>query len=270
MKHWEDKIVVVTGGSAGLGFAIARQFALEGAVPVLVARNLEKLKSARSRLAEENLPADYVIADVTDAEAARKMIDEVVERHGKLDVLVNNVGKSIRTKITETTPEQYRDLMEANFMSAVNCSLPALKSLESSSGHIINIGSLAAKSAWPFIGPYTTSKFALAGFNHQLRVETPPNIHVMFVCPGPIQRDDSGKRYDEQSESLPDEAKKPGAGVSFSGIDPAMLAKKIVKGCRKRKIEILVPRKTRWMLVLGTISPGLGDWLLTRLNRKKK
>ncbi len=270
MKHWENKIVVVTGGSAGLGFAIAMRFALEGATAVLVARDRQQLKYAQNLFAKNDLTADYIVADVTDAKAAKNMINEVVERHGKLDVLVNNVGKSIRTRLSETTPEQYRELMEINFMSAVNCSLPALKHLTASSGHIVNIGSLSAKSAWPLVGPYTTSKFALGGFNHQLRVETPSNVHVMFVCPGPIKRDDSGQRYDEQSENLPDEARKPGAGVSFSGIDPLKLAAKITRGCRKRKIELLIPRKTRLMLVLGTLSPSLGDWLLTRLNRKKK
>jgi short-subunit dehydrogenase len=270
MRFWEKKFALITGGSAGLGLAIAREFARQGALPIMLARNESHLQNAQQALADENLKSDFIVADVTDEDQARKAIEKIIERYGSLDVLVNNVGKSIRADFEKTTTAQYRDLMEVNLMTAINCTMAALPHITETSGHIVNIGSLSSKTAWPFVGPYTTSKFALAGFSHQLRLESAANVHVMLVCPGPIKRQDAGERYKHQAESLPAEARKPGAGVSFRGIDPDELAKKIVRGCQKRKLEILVPKKTRLMLVLGTISPRLGDWLIKRLNTGKK
>lgn len=270
MRFWEKKFALITGGSAGLGFAIAREFARQGALPIMLARNESHLQNAQKKLAADDLNSDFVVADVTDEEQAKKAIEQIIERHGSLDVLVNNVGKSIRTDFEKTSTADYRDLMELNLMTAINCTMPALPHIAETSGHIVNIGSLSSKTAWPFVGPYTTSKFALAGFSHQLRLESPSNVHVMLVCPGPIQREDAGERYKDQAERLPVEARKPGAGVAFRGIDPSDLAKKIVRGCQKRKLEILVPKRTRFMIILGTISPRLGDWLIKRLNTRKK
>ena len=129
---------------------------------------------------------------------------------GRLDALVNAVGLSTRKLIKDTSLADYREYMAVNFESAVRCSLACIDLLVEARGHLVNIGSLSSKTAWPFMAPYTTSKMALAGFTQQLRLEGPAELHVMLVCPGPIRRNDAGQRYQDQTDGLPDEAAKPG------------------------------------------------------------
>lgn len=264
MSSWSQKVVAVTGGSAGLGLTIAKQFAARGVKIALIARSSETLKKAK-----QNFEADKVLtvsADVTNRQQTTDAIATIIDRFGQLDVLVNNVGKSCRTELFATTNDDYRSFMEINFLAAVNCTTAAIKALERTSGHVVNIGSLSCKTAWPFMAPYTTSKFALAAFNHHLRLEGPSNVHYMLVCPGPIKRDDAGVRYDDQTDGLPDSARKPGAGARLRGMSPEKLADQIITGCERRKLEIM-PFRTRMAYVALAWSPRLGDWILRRLKR---
>ena len=151
-------------------------------------------------------------------------VQTIVERFGRIDVWVNNVGKSGRTSFETCSIDDYRELMELNFFTAVRCTKAALPELEKSSGSVVLIGSLASRTGWKHISPYVTSKHALSGFAHQLRLEGPANVHSLFVCPGPIRRDDSATRYQQQASGLDDAAAAPGAGVKISGIDPQKLA----------------------------------------------
>ena len=265
MSQWNDKVVAVTGGSAGLGLAIARQFAGQGARVALLARDPDRLQQAAEAIGPENVLT--ISTDVTDPGQADQAIQRIVETFGRLDVLVNNVGKSVRIDLFETTLDEYRAFMDINVYSAINCTRAAIVALEESSGHVVNIGSLSCKTAWPFMGPYTTSKFALAAFNHQLRLEGPANVHVMLVCPGPIKRDDAGMRYDKQADGLPESARKPAAGARVRGVDPVELANQIIRGCEKRKLE-LMPWRARLIYVALAWSPRLGDWLLRRKMNK--
>ncbi len=265
MSRWSQKIVAVTGGSAGLGLAIAQRFAARGARLALLARDRERLKAAASNFSPADVAA--ISADVTDTEQARSAIAQVLERFGRLDVLVNNVGKSVRMELFETTLSDYRDFMNINLHAAVNCTRAAIDALRESSGHVVNIGSLSCKTAWPFLAPYTTSKFALAAFNHHLRLEGPSNVHYMLVCPGPIKRDDEGDRYDHQTAGMPEFARKPAAGAKVRGVDPDVLADKIIEGCEKRKLE-LMPFRARLIYVALSCSPGFGDWLIQRTMKR--
>ena len=88
---------------------------------------------------------------------------------------------------------------------------------------------------------------------------------MLLVCPGPIARDDSGKRYDEQSSDLPAAAKQPGGGVKLKGIPPALLAAKILQACQRRRPELVVPGKAKILFAISQLSPAMGDWLLKRL-----
>ena len=265
MSPWKDKIVVVTGASAGLGFTIAQSFAKRGAHPVLIGRDRQRLETACSELSRSDASCDSVVADVTNLDDCRKAFEAIVSRWGHIDALINNVGKSIRTDILQTTSEEYRELMETNFFSAVHCTQFALPELAKTSGHLVNIGSLSSKTAWPFLGPYTTSKFALAGYTQQLRLEGPANVHYLLVCPGPIDRGDAGQRYQKQVDTLPASAQEPAAGAKLKRISATALAEKIVRYCERRKPELVVPARTRLLFTLASLSPRWGDWLLRRL-----
>lgn len=269
MGIWNNKVVVVTGASDGLGRAIAMTFAAAGAHAVALARNESRLKDVCSQAQQQGLSLDWVVADVTNDQSIEEAIKEIVRRRGQIDVWVNNVGKSTRIKFEQCGVDRYRDLMELNLYSTVRCTLAVLDQLVATSGQVVNIGSLAAKTGWPNVAPYSVSKHALAAFSHQLRIEGPPNINCLFVCPGPIRRPDSQVRYQTESQGLGAAASLPGAGVSLKGIEPRDLAQKIVRYCELRKAELVVPWYSRLVFSIGQLSPTIGDFFLRRSSRKK-
>ena len=140
-------------------------------------------------------------------------MNQTVQHFGRLDVLVNNVGQSARGVLLETTPEDFERLMEINFLSVVRCTRAAAPHLIRSRGHLVNIGSLSGKSASRYVGAYSATKFALAAYTQQLRLDLrSQGVHVMLVSPGPMVREDAGRRYADQMSGLPASAAKPGAG----------------------------------------------------------
>lgn len=264
----ENKVVVITGGSAGLGKALAREFANQQAIVVLLARSREKLEEATKELTSAGLRARYWCCDVTSDESVKQVVDDIARELGRIDVWVNNVGVSTRSLLLESTVEQYQELIDINFMTAVRCVLAAMPWIEKTGGQFVNIGSLASKTGWPNMTLYSASKHALAAFSHQLRLEAPAGVNCLHVCPGPIQRPDAGNRYDQQAAGLDESARAPGAGAKIKGIKPEVLANKVVQAVQKRKKELVVPWKTRILFALLQISPSLGDWVL-RSQRKK-
>lgn len=265
MAAWEGKTVLVTGGSAGLGKAIAREFGRRGAQVVCVARDADRLRLACQQLKDEGIQAEPLSLDVTDPEQVERGFADIAQRFGHLDVLVNCVGRSTRSDIMKLKMQDFRELMEVNFFSLVNCTQTALPYLVESQGCCINIGSLSAKTAWPYMAPYTASKFAVAAYTHQLRIEGPAGVHFMLVCPGPIRRTDAGSRYEEVAADLPVNARAPGAGAKLRGICPEELARRIVCACEKRKAELITPWSARILFVISHYSPRIGDWILRKM-----
>ena len=199
-----------------------------------------------------------------DAEQVKHAVESIVQQHGKIDVWINNVGKSTRADLLTCDIEAYQSMMEINFYSAVRCSTAVLPYLAKSSGSLVNIGSLASKTAWRNMSPYSTSKHALAAFSHQVRLEGPPNVHCLLVCPGPIRRDDAGDRYVKEASDLDATAAQPGAGVKLKGICPKRLVSKIDRAIQRRKKDLIVPGHTRILFSLLQLSPSLGDWILKK------
>jgi len=267
---WKDKTIVITGGSRGLGLAIAKAFAQKSAAVVLVGRNEERLKLAQQEIRElpHSAAVEICSFDITDEQAFDGNFSGLIERVNGIDVWVNCAGKSIRCNLPDSKIADYRDLMEINFFAATRCALSALPHLQETSGHLVNIGSLASKTAWPLVAPYSTSKHALAALTEQLRLEGPQQVHYLHVCTGPIARDEGEDRYREQSAGLGEMAKQAGAGAPVGKIDPAVLAARIVRACEKRSLELVIPGRSKLLFALSQLSPRCGDWLLRRLTRK--
>jgi short-subunit dehydrogenase len=267
MEYWRDKNVLVTGGSAGFGYHLANRFLRSGARVAIVGRDKRTLDQAVGKLEElhgrEVLP---LTADVTQAADVDRLFLELTEQWQRLDALVNNVGKSDRGRLLDTSSEKLHDLWVTNTLSSFLCTQAALPLLRVTSGHVITIGSLAAKTAVSFLGGYAMSKFPLAAFCQQLRYELAEDrIHVMLVCPGPMTRDDSRPRYDDLTTDIPSKARLPGAGVRLKLIDPDMLAAKVVAAAAKRLPELVVPGKARLLFAISQWSPRLGDWIVRRM-----
>lgn len=268
-QYWQGKVVVITGGSRGFGKALAKALATGGATCILAARDLETLKQTCDELADLSGQAIAIPTDLTDDDSVAELFAEVRQRYGKLDALFNVAGVSARGEALETSIDDYLCSFDLNVLSVVRATQQAIELLRQSQGHVVNIGSLASKSASKWIGPYATSKFALAGLTHQLRLELEPDgVHVLLVCPGPITREGTENRYTDQAADLPEEARLPGAGVKVKTIDPVWLAGRVLEACQRRQAEIVAPWKARVLFSIAQLSPAWGDWLLRKFTSK--
>ena len=260
MSHWQNKIIAITGGSNGLGLELAQYFSAAGAQVNVIARDERRL----TEVCQNSTNLHPIVADVLDDQQVTDAVEAIVQQHGKIDVWFNNVGKSTRADLLTCDIEAYRSMMEINFYSAVRCSTAVLPYLAKSSGSLVNIGSLASKTAWRNMAPYSASKHALAAFSHQVRLEGPPNVHCLSVYPGPIRREDAGERYAQEASGLDAAAAEPGAGVKLKGICPQQLVNKIDRAIQRRKKELIVPGHTRILFTLLQLFPSLGDWILKK------
>jgi uncharacterized protein len=268
---WHGKVTVVTGGSSGLGKAIAEAFSARGAKVVIAARRAEALAAAARELRERGHEVTVVAADITRQEDVERLFAQTIERFGRLDVLVNNAGRSMRRAIAETTAEDFRELLDLNVVALVRATRAALPHLLATRGHLVNIGSLAGKSAARYVGAYPATKFAVTAYSQQLRLELAPRgLHVLLVCPGPIARGQPRDPADQLArgdnlEGLPASAYEPGGGVRAKALSPSRLAGEIVRACERRQSELVRPRSARLLFALTQLSPRLGDWLVKRL-----
>lgn len=268
MSNSNAQVVVVTGGSAGLGLEIVRAFARHGAQVFVLARNLERNEIVAKALKESGLNATPLSVDVTSDHSVAAAVKQIIGEVGRIDVWVNNVGKSTRADVMKTTVAEYQKFLEINFLTSVRCWLACKDYLVESSGTLVNIGSLASKTAWPLMAPYSTSKHALAAFTHQLRLEGPKNVNYLHVCPGPIEREENDNRYEEESKGLGEQAKRSGAGAPVKRIDPATLAQKIVRACEQRKRELVIPWHASILFSISQLSATIGDALVRRFFKR--
>jgi NAD(P)-dependent dehydrogenase (short-subunit alcohol dehydrogenase family) len=261
-SYWRDKVVLVTGGSSGLGRIIAETFFRAGAKLALVALEKADVEKAAAEIGGGTLP---IHADITKQNDVNRILETVKNHFSGLDVLVNNAGRSMRGTALNTTPEQFQALFDLNVLGTIRCTQAAAPMLLERRGHIVNIGSLAAKGAVKYVGAYPVSKFAVAAYSQQLRLELgPEGLHVLLVCPGPIFRENERLYPLEGLEGIPESARQPGAGVKVKRIDPNYLAQKILTYCERRKPELVIPGKARILFALSQLFPTFGDWLVNK------
>lgn len=264
MLYFKDKVVLVTGGSSGLGRTIAEAAAEAGARLAIVGLEPDAVHQAAEEM-PGNVEVLGLVADLTQQEDVDRVVATVVERFGRLDVLVNAAGRTDRRKVVDTTPERFRELMELNFLAAVRTTRAAVPHLLRRRGHVVNLGSLAAKTAARWMGAYPATKFALAAYSQQLRLELgPEGLHVLLVCPGPVARKDDRLYPLEGLEGLPVRARRPGGGAKTRTINPQWLAQEILRACEERRAELVVPFKARILFALSQFWPRLGDRILLR------
>ena len=194
----EGAVVLITGGSRGLGFALANRFAQRPVKLVLAARNFGELQSAQQSLLDKHphlTPEDFYLvpADLSKPEDCVRMVNEAFARFGRIDVLVNNAGIIEVGPIEAMTADMFEYTMRVNFLAAMQTTWAALPRLLSQSiapgwkhkAAIVNISSIGGKVAVPHMLPYSAAKFALTGFSEGLYAELKgKSVHVLTVCPG--------------------------------------------------------------------------------------
>lgn len=261
MSYWKDKVVLVIGGSAGLGFELAKACLARQARVGIVARSRDRLDDAKNKLGHN---VAVFVADITNQTDVDRLTSEVLEELGSVDALMNCAGKSTRGAVLDTSPEEFQQLFELNFLGLVRTARAFMPALTESRGHLVNIGSLAAKAVSRYLGAYPVSKFPVAAYSQQLRLEQSA-VHVLLVCPGPIARSDAGRRYDKTD--VPAEAQQPGGGVKLKGLDPNVLSAAILTACERRQLELVMPFKAKLLFAIGQLHPRLGDWLISKMTK---
>lgn len=187
LKHKElkNKVVLITGGSSGIGFALAAEFGRRGDKIAIAARNIEKLDNAVSELSRRGIEIFGIPADVSKVDDCKVLIEKTIEKYGHIDVLVNNAGISMRAAFKDTDLSVIHKLMDINFWGTVNCTKFALPYLLKSKGSVVGIISVAGYIGLPGRTGYSASKYAIRGFLDTLRCENMhTGLHVLVAAPG--------------------------------------------------------------------------------------
>jgi NAD(P)-dependent dehydrogenase (short-subunit alcohol dehydrogenase family) len=261
------KVVLITGGSRGLGLVLARQLVHEhGAQVVLVARTADALDRAAQDL---NAPGRVhtIVGDVRHAASASQVVAEAIARFGRLDVLVNNAGVIVSAPLGNTTDEDFRDSLATHFWGVLHMSRAALPHLPRPDGRIVNICSIGGKLAVPHLAAYSAGKFAQAGLSSVMAAELrSEGVIVSTVYPGLMRtgshvnakfRGQVSKEFAAFSlaASLP--------GVSMSA---ERAAAQILQGVRAGRRQIVIPWTVRHAQRAAALAPNIATSLFAAVN----
>jgi len=255
----KDKVVVITGASSGIGALAAKFLSEQGAIPVLVARSVEKLESVGAQLAGAH---ELIAMDVTQQEQVQQVIDHVIQRYGKIDVLLNNAGYGKFDSLLDMSVDDFSEMMNVNYLGTVRCTKAVLPyMLQRGEGHIVNVASMAAKIGTARSTSYTATKHAVYGFSNSLRQELRgTGITVSTVNPGPI---------DTPFFELADPSGNYISNIRWFIMKPEHVARKMVRLIDRKQEEINLP----WMAAVGMrmyqLFPRLADKLTYRMMNKK-
>lgn len=179
----QKKVVIITGASSGIGKALAEKYAQKGWNLVLAARRIERLTELKTKLNQTEVLA--VQTDVTLEADCEKLIDKAIEKFGRIDVLINNAGISMRALFNQTDLDVIKKVMDVNFWGTVYCTKFAMPWLLKSKGLLLGVISVGGYIGLPGRTGYSASKFAVRGFLETIRVENlKTGLHVLIVAPG--------------------------------------------------------------------------------------
>ncbi len=258
----KGQVAVITGGSMGIGEAIAKLFVEEGAKVVLCSRDAARCEEARQRIGhpEQTLA---LACDVRDRASIDALIAEVLAKHSRIDLWINNAGYGLLDSTEHLDLTAARELFETNLWGAVQCIQAVIPTMKRQrSGVIANISSGAGYIGVPYMPAYCASKHALNAVSHASRLELEQHgIAVVSVCPGYVQTA-FGANAVKGSDS------RRVGGSTKHGITPERVARAVLKGCVKRSREIAVPWYYRPLFITYQVWPGLVEAMLRKSVRK--
>lgn len=251
------RVIVITGGSDGIGAEMARQLASKqgaGVALVLAARDAARLEAVAAACRQAGAQALAVPTDVSDPGRCRALIAAAVERFGRIDVLVNNAGRSAHA-LFEDVPDLawYEELMRINLWGSVWCTRAALPWLKASQGGIVAVSSLAGLVGVPGRTAYSASKFAMTGFFEALRVELKGSgVTVTIAYPGVVDTRIRYRGFDKEGK----EAGKSGLREE-GAMSVQACARLIVDGMNRRRREVVMTAKGKLGRFMKLLAPGL-------------
>ncbi|WP_454802468.1 SDR family oxidoreductase [Mucilaginibacter phyllosphaerae] len=252
----KDKVVIITGASSGIGKALAIEFARRGANLVLAARQYVTLCEIAQQLqTDHQIKAIAVQCDVTVEVDCSALIKQTKLTFGKIDILINNAGISMRALFKDVDLHVMKSLMDVNFWGAVYCTKYALPEIAKSCGTIVGVSSIAGYKGLPGRAGYSASKYAMNGFFDALRVENlRTGIHIMLACPGfttsNIRNTALDKNGVQQGESTLEENKMMTAEE---------VALRIVNGVENRKRTLIMTFQGKLTVFLSKFLPAFLD-----------
>ena len=251
MYSLKDKVVIVTGGSSGIGKALVAAAWIKGAKVATCARNMDKLQSGLPQ--SDNL--FFFKADVSKEQDCKAFIEAVTQRWGAADVLINNAGISMRALFEDADLSVIKELMDVNFWGTVYCTKYALPGILKQKGMVVGVSSIAGYRGLPGRTGYSASKFAMQGFLEALRTELLyTGAHVMWVSPGftasnirNVARSGDGTA---QAETPLDESKL---------MSSEECARIIINGMAHKKRTIVMTTQGKLAVWLNKLLPALAD-----------
>jgi short-subunit dehydrogenase len=257
---FNGKIAVITGASSGIGAIIAQQLSLQGAVPVLMARSEEKLAQAAESL--DGRPHGVYRLDVTSADQVMQTMQQVVERYGRIDILINNAGYGVFESFIDASLDAFESMMDVNYMGTVRCTKAVLPHmLQSGGGHIVNVASMAGKIGSAKSSGYSATKHAVLGFTNSLRQELAgTGIYLTAINPGPVDtpffdRADPSGNYVKN--------------IQWFMLKPEQVARKVLRAIKNRIPEIDMPLMAGVGVKLFQLFPRAFDKVAYKMLNKK-
>jgi NAD(P)-dependent dehydrogenase (short-subunit alcohol dehydrogenase family) len=266
-----DKVVLITGGSRGLGLVLARQICAAGGKVALIARDGEELGRAKADLARRGgAPNTFgVQCDLLDTAQIQSAVRQIIDRFGKIDILINNAGIIEVGPLEHMTREDFERAMRLHFWAAfelISQIVPEMRTW--GGGRIVNISSIGGKVAVPHLAPYSASKFAVTGFSDAIRAELArDNIHVTTVAPGMMR---TGSHVNAKFKGRHDAefgwfAASAGAPLISMNADRA--ARKILAACRRGQPSLTVTFAARTAILGNALFPNLTGYWMKIVNR---
>jgi short-subunit dehydrogenase len=246
--NFQDRVVLITGASNGIGRRLGIDLAARGAIVVGCGRSLERLQATSVEMQRKSPLSTAIQCDVGELDQVREMVTGVLSKFGKIDILINNAGIGMRKPFAETPIDVIEELMRTNYLGVVYCTYEALPSMIArGSGHIVNISSVAGKIGALNIAGYCASKFAMNGLSESLYYElTPLGINVSVICPGPVRTD--------FNKSFADTPPKSPASLVVS---PEFVSAAVIKAIEGRRFEVVLPRWLALICWFKHVTPNL-------------
>ncbi|HXH92362.1 MAG TPA: SDR family NAD(P)-dependent oxidoreductase [Thermoanaerobaculia bacterium] len=251
----QQKTVVVTGASSGIGRAAALEFARRGANLVLAARRAELLEEIARECRAIGAGCKIVVTDVTQ----RADCEHLIDMAGSVDVLVNNAGFAIFDAIESARPDDLASMMQTNYFGTVWCTQAVLpQMLARGNGTIVNVASIAGIMGYARMGGYCATKFAVIGFSETLRDEVlRRGVRVAMVCPGTVETEFFVKA---------ERGKMPGASRLIMAIKPEKVARAIANAAEDGRYRRILPLGAAMFMRFKELCPRLAHTLMRRVS----
>ncbi|MDQ3372703.1 MAG: SDR family NAD(P)-dependent oxidoreductase [Acidobacteriota bacterium] len=256
---FNNRVILITGGSRGLGLVLARLLAERGAKLAICARNADELTVARRDLESRGAEVLDVVCDVRNQSEVNQMVETVCNHYGQIDVLINNAGVIQVGPLEVQTQKDFEDAMAVHFWGpfyTINAVLPQMR--ERGAGRIVNVSSIGGKLAVPHLAPYCASKFALVGLSSAMRVElSKENIFITTVCPG-LMRTGSHVNAVFKGQNEKEFAWfSIGNALPVSSISAESAATQIIEACRSGQAEVILSPQAQLAAKANALFPEL-------------